>query len=111
MSDEDNEVKDTEVISEKLVKAISPKEEMANFTHEISNLMSELRITAMEAVIHYSQKHGIEIEVVAKLVNKDLKGVIKEEAASLNFLRYKNGKVIRPRKLSGRSAPKKGKKK
>ena len=79
-------------------KAVSVKEEMSRFAVEIANLMTQLQITAMEAIVHYSQKNGIEIEVVAKLINKDLKDVLKDEAAALNFLRYKNGKVIRPRK-------------
>lgn len=79
-------------------KTISVKEEMSRFAVEIANVMTQLQITAMEAIVHYSQKNGIEIEVVAKLINKDLKDVLKDEAAALNFLRYKNGKVIRPRK-------------
>jgi hypothetical protein len=81
-----------------VAKTISTKEEMGNFATDIAKLMTQLKITAMEAIIHYSQKNGIEIEVLAKLVNKDVKEVLKEEAASLNFLRYKNGKVIRPKK-------------
>lgn len=84
--------------SPKITRYVSQKEEMRNFSEEISNLMSDLQITAMEAIVHFSAKKGIEIEVAAKLVNKDLKNILKEEAASLNFLRYKNGKVIRPKK-------------
>ena len=83
-------------------KTISVKEEMSRFAVEVSNLMTQLQITAMEAIVHYSQKNGIEIEVVAKLINKELKDVLKDEAAALNFLRYKNGKVIRPRKNAGK---------
>lgn len=83
-------------------KILSSKEEMIKFANEIVNLMSQLEITAMEAIIHYSQKNGIEIEVVAKLINKELKSVLKDEAASLNFLRYKNGKVIKPKKQNSK---------
>lgn len=79
-------------------KILSSKEEMIKFANDIANLMSQLEITAMEAIVHYSQKNGIEIEVVAKLINKELKAILKDEAASLNFLRYKNGKVIKPKK-------------
>jgi hypothetical protein len=98
-------------------KAVSVKEEMSRFAVEIASLMTQLQITAMEAIVHYSQKNGIEIEVVAKLINKDLKDVLKDEAAALNFLRYKNGKVIRPRKNAAKQitsksrARRKGKKK
>lgn len=84
-------------------KILSSKEEMIKFANEIVNLMSQLEITAMEAIIHYSQKNGIEIEVVAKLINKELKSVLKDEAASLNFLRYKNGKVIKPKKQNSKA--------
>ncbi len=110
MSD-NNKIEDStfvmETLPEKLTKALSPKEEMSRFAIEISSLMSQLQITAMEAIIHYSQKKGIEIEVVAKLINKDLKMLLKDEAASLNFLRYKNGKVIRPRKASSKKVTRK----
>lgn len=92
-------------------KALSTREEMSKFASDIMNLMAELEITAMEAIVHYSQKNGIEIEVIAKLVNKDLKSILKEEAASLNFLRYKNGKVIRPKKQQKLSLAEEGKKK
>lgn len=102
LTENDDEVSsDTSSETSKAIsKYISQKEEMINFAGEIASLMSQLKITAMEAIVHYSQKKGIEIEVVAKLVNKDLKTVLKEEAASLNFLRYKNGKVIRPKRKS-----------
>jgi len=80
------------------VKSPSAKEEMKLFQIEIQNLMKRLDLTAMEAVVHYAQKRGMEVEVLAKLINDDLKAVIKEEAISLNCLRYKNGKVIRGRK-------------
>lgn len=84
--------------SETKVKSSSMKEEMKVFQTDIQNLMKQLDLTAMEAVVHYAQKRGMEVEVLAKLINDDLRAVIKEEAISLNCLRYKNGKVIRGRK-------------
>lgn len=82
------------------VKSPSAKEEMKAFQTEIQTLMKTLDLTAMEAVVHYAQKRGMEVEVLAKMINDDLKSMIKDEAIALNCLRYKNGKVIRGRKSS-----------
>lgn len=55
---------------------------------EIEDLVWEFDITWMEAVIHYAEKKGVEIEAVAALISKNanLKEKIKEEAEGLNFL-------------------------
>lgn len=74
----------------------SLKAEMSTFQFEIEFIMKEKQLTLMEAIIDYSTKNSMEVEIVAKLLNPTLKARLKNEAAELHFLRYKNGKVIRP---------------
>jgi len=59
------------------------------FQAEIDELVWELDITPMEAVILYCETKNVEIESVGALVKKlpVLKASIAEEAESLNFMK------------------------
>lgn len=78
-------------------KIVTQRREMNDFQLEMEISMKQNGLTLMEALVDYSQKKGIEIELVAKLIGPDLKSKLKDEAAGLHFLRHKNGKVIRPK--------------
>jgi hypothetical protein len=65
---------------------MSNRDEFINFSLAIERLVEEKNLTYMDAVIHYCEKTGFEIEVAAKLVSGALKTKIKEEAEALNYL-------------------------
>ena len=56
------------------------------FTLEIERIVSEKKITHMDAVLWYCQKEGIEPETVGSLISKGLKEKIEANARELNFL-------------------------
>ena len=56
------------------------------FTLEIEKIVSEKKITHMDAVLWYCQKEGIEPETVGSLISKGLKEKIEANARELNFL-------------------------
>lgn len=66
------------------------KEEIANFSMTIENLVWEKDITYMEAIILYCEETGFEVETAAKLVSGALKSKIKLEAEELHFLPKSN---------------------
>ena len=77
-------------------RSLTHKQEMQEFSLIIEMMAKEKELTIMESFIEYCDKHGLELEVASKLINPELKALIKNEAAGLHFLRHKNGKVIRP---------------
>lgn len=66
------------------------KEEIANFSMTIENLVWEKDISYMEAIILYCEETGFEVETAAKLVSGALKSKIKLEAEELHFLPKSN---------------------
>lgn len=69
---------------------MATKEEIANFSMLIENLVWEKDITYMEAVVLYCEQTGFEVETAAKLVSGALKSKIKLEAEELHFLPKSN---------------------
>lgn len=61
--------------------------EQQAFSSKIEELADTLYITHIEAVVHYCEKTGTEVEVAAKLVSSDLKKKIAKDAKKLNMLR------------------------
>ena len=60
----------------------------ARFTQEIESLVQETKsMTYIDAIIHFCEKNGIDVEFVPKLITKPLKEKIKYEAMELNFLK------------------------
>lgn len=66
------------------------KEEIANFSMIIENLVWEKDISYMEAIVLYCEQTGFEVETAAKLVSGALKSKIKIEAEELHFLPKSN---------------------
>jgi|TARA_Y100001951_G_C11190951_1_gene211486 hypothetical protein len=59
---------------------------------DIEKMVSEKKITYMEAVLLYTEDIDGEIEMVSKLLNKSIKDKIEYEAQELNMLK-KTGKL------------------
>lgn len=55
---------------------------------EIEALVSEHGLDYIDAVLHYAEKNGLEIETVAAMVksNAKMKAKVKQEGEDLNFL-------------------------
>lgn len=58
------------------------------FLSEIEKLCKDDTVEYMDAILHYCEKNDVEIEVIAKFIQKNavLKAKIQEEAENLNFL-------------------------
>lgn len=63
--------------------------EIRTFSEQIESLAAELNISIMDAIVHYCEKEGVEIESVAKILNKKLKDRIELEASDLNMMKEK----------------------
>lgn len=59
-----------------------------SFEDDIERLVSSTKMSYMEAIIHWTETKGIEIEYAAALIKKDnvLKSKLKAEAEDLHFL-------------------------
>jgi hypothetical protein len=60
----------------------------SKFSQIIENLVKINKdMSYIDAVVHYCEENGIEVESVTKLISKPLKEKIKCEAINLNFLK------------------------
>ena len=60
----------------------------AKFVQEIEHLVQHnADMKYIDAIIHFCEKNGIDVEFVPKLITKPLKEKIKYEAMELNFLK------------------------
>lgn len=66
------------------------KDEIAEFSLKIEDLVWEKDVSYMEAIILYCEQTGFELEVAAKLISGSLKSKIKMEAEELHFLPRSN---------------------
>jgi hypothetical protein len=57
------------------------------FTKAILTLMEEKRLSAIEAIVHYAEREGVEIETVSRLVDKTMKERLESEASKLRLLK------------------------
>lgn len=64
------------------------KTNLDNFIKEINTLVLTGNLTVMDAVIHYCEKNGVEIEAAARIIksNPKIKVRLQNEAEELNFL-------------------------
>ena len=60
---------------------------------EIEEMVYELDISYMDAIVHYCDKTGMEIETAAKLLNQKIKETIASEASDLNLMKEKINKL------------------
>lgn len=63
------------------------------FSMRIEELVCELNIPYMDAIVHYCENHEIEIETAAKLINNKIKQSIASEASDLNMMKEKINKL------------------
>lgn len=61
--------------------------DIQNFSIMIEDLVEELNLTRLEAIIHYCSETELEIEVAQTLISENLKGKIQEESEKLRLLK------------------------
>lgn len=66
---------------------------MKSFSMKIEEIVCELKIPYMDAIVHYCERHDMEIEVAAKLINTKIKQSIASEASDLNMMKEKINKL------------------
>jgi hypothetical protein len=59
----------------------------SRFAQEIESLVSEQKISYIDAIVNFCEKNSIDLESVPKLISKPLKEKLKCEATELNFLK------------------------
>lgn len=73
---------------------ISKKFNTANeFSLHIEKVVSDKKLSYMEAIIAYCDDADIDVESVKSLVNKSLKEKLQCEAEELNYFKRKSGKL------------------
>jgi len=60
---------------------------LSRFAIEIEKIVSEENCNYIDAICHYCEVNGLEIESVTKLVSKPLKERLKYDAINLNFMK------------------------
>lgn len=68
-------------------------EEKNKFFAHIEELVQEKELTYLEAVKHYMDEIGLEIEVAVSLMNMKLKEKLEEEAQGLNLIKKSGSKL------------------
>jgi hypothetical protein len=63
------------------------KDEQKKFAFEIDSLVANTDYNYIEAILEYCKKTGLEVEVAAKLINKNLKKRIESDAMDNNMLK------------------------
>jgi hypothetical protein len=60
-----------------------------NYVQEIENLVRDKNIEYIDAIVHYCEKSGLEIEFLAGIIKKDpvMKSKLQFEAENLNFMK------------------------
>lgn len=60
------------------------------FSNKIEDIAKEKGISYIDAVVHYCESTGFEIELAAKTLNRDIKSKIEKEGLELNLLKQKD---------------------
>jgi hypothetical protein len=63
------------------------KDEQKRFAFEIDSLVANTDYNYIEAILEYCKRTGLEVEVAAKLINKNLKKRIESDAMDKNLLK------------------------
>ncbi len=63
------------------------------FSMQIEELVCELKVPYMDAIVHYCERNDLEIETAAKLINNKIKQSIASEASDLNMMKEKIQKL------------------
>ena len=59
----------------------------SKFAIEIENLVSQEEMNYIDAICHYCEINGLEVDSITKLVSKPLKEKLKWDAQELNFMK------------------------
>ena len=59
----------------------------SKFAIEIENLVSQEEMNYIDAICHYCEVNGLEVDSITKLVSKPLKERLKYDAINLNFMK------------------------
>lgn len=65
---------------------MATREEKNQFSMMIMEMAIDRKTDHMDAITTYCEKHNLEIEVAATLINESLKSIIEGEAMELRFL-------------------------
>lgn len=65
---------------------MATREEKNNFCLMIEEMAQKMNLTLIDAITHYCEESGLEVEVAATLVNENLKSKIAAEAENLRFI-------------------------
>ena len=57
------------------------------FSYEIERIVIREKINYIDAIIHYCEKEGVELESIPRLMTKPLKEKLKIDATRLNFMK------------------------
>ena len=60
-----------------------------SFSANVEKIVRDEGVEYIDAILIYCEKHEVEIEVVAKLINAKIKATLEREASDLNMLKYK----------------------
>lgn len=61
------------------------------FSYIIEKIALIEKLNYIDAILHYCEKQGIEVESISKLVSKPLKEKLKVDATNLNFMKNVGG--------------------
>lgn len=61
------------------------------FSYIIERIVIEENLNYIDAILHYCEKEGIEVDSVSKLMTKPLKEKLKVDATRLNFMKSNSG--------------------
>lgn len=66
------------------------QQEIIDFQLKIEQMVEHMNLSYFDAVLHYSEKNDIEMEVIAKMVTGNLKLKIASELELLNLVKKSN---------------------
>ena len=64
-----------------------------NINETLDRMVREKQMTYMEAILQYTNDVDCEIEMVAKMLNKQIKDKIEAEAYELNMMKDRSSKL------------------
>tara|TARA_B100000287_G_C20338445_1_gene664790 strand:- start:351 stop:611 length:261 start_codon:yes stop_codon:yes gene_type:complete len=59
----------------------------SKFAIEIEKIVSEEDLNYIDAILHYCETNGLEVDSITKLISKPLKERLKWDAIRLNFMK------------------------
>jgi putative aminopeptidase FrvX len=69
------------------------KDEQKKFAFAIDSMVANTDYNYIEAILQYCKETGLEIEVAASLINKNLKKKIESDAMDNNLLKDKSARL------------------